>query len=56
MNNFRWNMSPIAAFAEATEMGRTGLSLPREHDEFLRAKAPAMRVDRFNMSSVSEAT
>ena len=56
VNNFRWNMSPIAAFAEASEMGKSGLSLPREHDEFLRAKAPPMRVERFNMSSVSEAT
>jgi predicted Zn-dependent protease len=56
VNNFRWNMSPIAAFAQATQIGRTGMSLPREHDEFLRAKAPPMRIERFNMSSPSEAT
>ncbi len=55
VNNFRWNMSPIAALAQATQIGRTGLALPREHDEFLRSKAPALRVERFNMSSVSEA-
>jgi len=56
VNNFRWNMSPIAALAQATQIGRTRLALPREHDEFLRAKAPPLRVERFNMSSVSEAT
>ena len=54
-NNFRWNMSPIAALAQATQAGRTGLALPREHDEFLRSKAPALRIERFNMSSVSQA-
>ena len=56
VNNFRWNMSPIAALAQATEIGRTGVALPREHDEFLRAKAPALRIERFNMSSVSQAS
>ena len=56
VNNFRWNMSPIAALSQATQIGRSGMALPREHDEFLRSKAPALRVDRFNMSSVSEAS
>ena len=56
VNNFRWNMSTIAAFAQATQIGRTGMALPREHDEFLRAKAPPIRIERFNMSSRSEAT
>ena len=56
VNNFRWNMSPIAAFAQASQIGRSGLSLPREHNEFLRAKAPPMRIEGFNMSSPSEAT
>jgi predicted Zn-dependent protease len=56
VNNFRWNMSPIAALAQATQFGRTGLALPREYDEFLRSKAPALRIERFNMSSVSEAS
>jgi predicted Zn-dependent protease len=55
VNNFRWNMSPIAAFANATEFGRAGTALPREYDDFLRVKAPPMRVARFNMSSVSDA-
>jgi len=56
VNNFRWNMSPIAALAQATQIGQSGLALPREHDEFLRSKAPALRIERFNMSSVSEAS
>ena len=56
VNNFRWNMSSIAALAQATEIGKSDLALPREHDEFLRAKAPPIRVARFNMSSPSEAT
>jgi hypothetical protein len=49
-------MSSIAALAQATEIGRTGMALPREHDEFLRAKMPPMRIERFNMSSRSDAT
>ena len=56
VNNFRWNMSPIAALAQATQVGRCGLALPREHDEFLRSKAPPLRIERFNMSSISEAS
>ena len=55
VNNFRWNMSPIAALGQATQIGRTDMALPREHDEFLRAKAPPLRIARFNMSSVSDA-
>jgi predicted Zn-dependent protease len=56
VNNFRWNMSPIAAFAQASEFGRTGSALPREHDDFLRIRTPPVRIARFNMSSVSEAS
>ena len=56
VNNFRWNMSPIAALAQATQVGHCGLALPREHDEFLRSKAPPLRIERFKMSSVSEAS
>jgi predicted Zn-dependent protease len=56
VNNFRWNMSPIAALAQVTQTGSSSLALPREHDEFLRSKAPALRIERFNMSSVSEAS
>jgi predicted Zn-dependent protease len=56
VNNFRWNMSPISALAQAVEFGGAVMSLPREHDEFVRAKAPPVRIERFNMSSKSDAT
>jgi predicted Zn-dependent protease len=56
VNNFRWNMSSIAALAQTTQIGRSDMALPREHDEFLRTKAPAIRIERFNMSSRSDAT
>ena len=29
-DNFLWNMSPIAVLARATEIGRTGMAMPRE--------------------------
>jgi predicted Zn-dependent protease len=56
VNNFRWNMSPITAFGQASEIGAVGPALPREYDEFVRTRAPALRVEHFNMSSVSEAS
>ena len=56
VNNFRWNMSPVGTFAQAIEYGRSSAALPRENDTFLLAKAPPVRVENFNMSSVSEAT
>jgi predicted Zn-dependent protease len=56
VNNFRWNMSPVAAFAQAIQIGGSGPALAREHDDFLRAKAPPLRIGRFHMSSVSEAS
>jgi predicted Zn-dependent protease len=56
VNNFRWNMSPITAFAQVAQFGRSGMALPREHDEFLRIRTPPVRIARFNMSSVSDAS
>jgi hypothetical protein len=53
VNNFRWNMSPIAALAQTTQIGRCGMALPRRR-RFLRSRPPC--VERFNMSSVSEAS
>ena len=32
------------------------MALPREHDEVSAIEGPALRIDRFNMSSVSEAS
>ncbi|HET7489779.1 MAG TPA: metallopeptidase TldD-related protein [Acidimicrobiales bacterium] len=57
VNNFRFNMSPVDMLAQTVEMGATGLTLPREFgDYFQTARVPALRVERFNMSSVSAAT
>lgn len=57
VNNFRYNMSPIAMLQQTTQIGRTEPALAREWgDYFLLAKMPPLRVEDFNMSSVSQAT
>jgi predicted Zn-dependent protease len=56
VNNFRFNESPVALLGRITEAGVTGPALPREwSDYFTRAAMPPLRVDGFNMSSVSQA-
>jgi predicted Zn-dependent protease len=56
VNNFRFNESPVGMLARATEAGRTRPALSREWgDHFSRTAMPALRVDGFNMSSVSQA-
>jgi predicted Zn-dependent protease len=56
VNNFRYNMSPVHMLAQASEVGRTERTLPREFgDWFSFVKTPPLRVDDFNMSSVSQA-
>ncbi len=56
VNNFRFNMSPIDVLRQAVDAGRTEPALSREwSDWFTRSAMPALRVDGFNMSSVSEA-
>lgn len=43
--------------AQTVEVGRAAPTLPREWGDYFRfAKMPALRVDNFNMSSVSQAT
>ena len=57
VNNFRFNMSPVDMLAQTLEAGATEPGLAREGGDFFPfAKVPPLRVDRFNMSSVSEAT
>ena len=57
VNNFRFNESPVAMLARATAIGVTERTLPREwSDYFTRTAMPAMRVEGFNMSSVSQAS
>jgi len=57
VNNFRYNMSPIDMLAQATEIGRSEPTMGREFGDFFSfAKTPPLRVENFNMSSVSQAT
>jgi predicted Zn-dependent protease len=56
VNNFRFNESPVGMLARTTEAGITQPALSREWgDYFSRTAMPALRVDGFNMSSVSQA-
>jgi predicted Zn-dependent protease len=57
VNNFRFNESPVAMLGRITEAGATVPALPREwSDYFTRAAMPPLRVEGFNMSSVSQAS
>jgi len=57
VNNFRFNESPVAMLSRITEVGGTVPTLPREmSDYFTRTAMPPVRVEGFNMSSVSEAS
>ena len=57
VNNFRFNESPVAVLDRIAEAGRALATLPREwSDWWTRAQMPPLRVDGFNMSSVSQAS
>ncbi|HEV8223041.1 MAG TPA: metallopeptidase TldD-related protein [Streptosporangiaceae bacterium] len=57
VNNFRFNESPVAVLDRIAEAGGTLDTLPREwSDWWTRAQMPPLRVDGFNMSSVSQAS
>ena len=57
VNNFRFNESPVGMLSRITEVGATVPTLPREwSDYFTRAAMPPVRVEGFNMSSVSQAS
>ncbi len=57
VNNFRFNESPVGMLGRITEVGATVPTLPREWgDYFTRAAMPPVRVEGFNMSSVSQAS
>jgi predicted Zn-dependent protease len=57
VNNFRFNQSPIDLLSHVVEAGRTERALSREWGEWMnRTSMPALRVEGFNMSSVSPAT
>ena len=57
VNNFRFNESPVGMLGRLLEVGATEPTLPREWaDNFTRAAMPPVRVEGFNMSSVSQAS
>ena len=57
VNNFRFNESPVSMLGRLLEVGATEPTLPREWgDYFNRAAMPPVRVEGFNMSSVSPAS
>jgi len=57
VNNFRFNESPVGMLGRLLEVGATVPTLPREWgDYFSRAAMPPVRVEGFNMSSVSQAS
>jgi predicted Zn-dependent protease len=57
VNNFRYNESPVGMLSRVAEVGATQQTLPREWgDYFNRAAMPPLRVEGFNMSSVSQAS
>jgi predicted Zn-dependent protease len=57
VNNFRFNESPVDLLARVSSVGRSQRTLPREwSDYFTRTAMPALLVEDFNMSSVSQAS
>jgi predicted Zn-dependent protease len=57
VNNFRFNESPVGMLGRLAEVGATVPALPREWgDYFNRVAMPPVRVEGFNMSSVSQAS
>ena len=57
VNNFRFNESPVGMLSRVIEVGATEQTLPREWgDYFNRTAMPPLRIDAFNMSSVSQAS
>ena len=57
VNNYRFNESPVDMLTRTIEVGRSERSLGREiGDAFPFIRTPPLRVEGFNMSSVSQAT
>jgi predicted Zn-dependent protease len=57
VNNFRFNESPVDLIGRIAEVGASVRTLPREWtDYFTRTAMPPLRVEGFNMSSVSQAS
>jgi predicted Zn-dependent protease len=55
VNNFRFNESPVGVLSRTVEVGRAELALSREIGDLTFVEVPPLRVERFFMSSVSDA-
>jgi predicted Zn-dependent protease len=57
VNNFRFNESPVDLLGRITDAGAPVVTLPREwSDFFTRVAMPPLRIEGFNMSTVSQAS
>jgi predicted Zn-dependent protease len=57
VNNFRFNESPVGMLRRISAAGRSEDTFAREFgDYFTRTRMPALRIDDFNMSTVSKAS
>ena len=57
VNNFRFNESPVGMLRRVAAASTTTNTLGREWgDYFTRTRMPALRIEGFNMSSVSQAS
>jgi predicted Zn-dependent protease len=55
--NFRFNESPVDLLTRVQAAGASEITLPREWGEwFTRTSMPALRIEGYNMSTVSEAS
>ncbi len=54
-NNFRFNMSPVDMLRQTIEIGESEDALGREFNYLALTRVPPIRVESWNMSSVSEA-
>jgi len=55
VNNFRYNESPVELLGRVVESGRVEPTIGREWGQYVRTAMAPLRVDGFNMSSVSDA-
>jgi predicted Zn-dependent protease len=57
VNNFRFNETPVGMLSRLASVGAAERTLPREWgDYFTRCAMPPLRIEGFNMSSVSQAS
>ena len=55
VNNFRWNESPVELLGRISSVGATEITATREVEDMTRTATPAVVIDGFNMSTVSQA-